>query len=328
MFLTIFITVLPVFGIVLTGFMAERGRFLPAETGGCLNQFVYWISLPALLFHELANMQAGAVSGHFLIGLGLSGAVAYGLSMLALHVWPNSLGWRRAGMGALFSTFPNSAFVGLPMVALLYPGDATAMLAGSVATVAYTVLLVSADVGLDMGRGALNEGVGRFARYTAKKMLCNPLLTSTAAGLFVNVCGIPLPDPVFVFTSMLKATASPCALFCMGMLLSGQMDLVRDHSVRGPRNPRLPHVTMLLIRHALHPLLVWVVLGMGFGISGPLLGASVLQAAMPIGLATYVVAEKQREFASEAPVIIMLSTGLAVLTIPAIASALRVFGLV
>lgn len=327
-FLTIFITVLPVFGIVLTGFLAERGRFLPAEMGGCLNQFVYWISLPALLFHELANMQAGAVSADFLMGLGVSATLAFVLAMLALHVWPNGLAWRRSGMGALLATFPNSAFVGLPVVALLYPGNATAMLAGSVATVAYTFLLVAADVGLDMSRGALAEGWGGFAGHTGKKMLCNPLLVGTAAGLVVNACGLVMPAPVNVFTSMLKATASPCALFCMGMLLAGQMDLVRDRSLRGPRKPRSPHVTMHLIRLILHPLLVWVVLDQGFGISGALLGASVMQAAMPTGLASYVVAEKQHEFAAEAPGIIMVSTGLAVLTIPAIASVLRVYGLV
>ena len=61
--LSILSTLVPVFGIILFGIVVERMGFLPIETSGCLNQFVYWIGLPMMLFNQLARMEAGADVG-------------------------------------------------------------------------------------------------------------------------------------------------------------------------------------------------------------------------------------------------------------------------
>ena len=61
--LSILSTLVPVFGIILFGIVVERMGFLPIETSGCLNQFVYWIGLPMMLFNQLARMEAGQMSG-------------------------------------------------------------------------------------------------------------------------------------------------------------------------------------------------------------------------------------------------------------------------
>ena len=47
------------FAIILFGIVVERMGFLPVETSVCLNQFVYWIGLPTMLFHQLARMESG-----------------------------------------------------------------------------------------------------------------------------------------------------------------------------------------------------------------------------------------------------------------------------
>lgn len=326
MFASIFITVLPVFGIILIGFLSERQRFMPAEMAGCLNQFVYWIALPALLFHELSAMRVSSAWAGYTFGLSLAALLAMLLTMLLLHVWPCRTPWRKAGMGALFAAFPNSAFVGLPIVALLYPGDEAVMLSASLATAVYTLVLVVGDVGLEIGQGRHENGWGAFCRETGVKLMRNPLLVSTAAGLVCGLLELPMPTPVRVLTNMLKATASPCALFCMGMLLAGQMDLVRQRTLNRERTPKLPHVYIHVMRLVGHPLLVWLVLRQT-GSEGLVLGASVLLASMPTGLASYVVAEKQHVFAEQAPLVIMISTALSVLSVPAVASVLKIFQL-
>lgn len=326
MFFTIFITVLPVFGIMLLGFLSQRGRFLSAEMATCLNQFVYWIALPALLFHELANMRTGDLPGAFVGALFGGAGLALGLAFL-LFLWPGRLPGSKAGMSALFATFPNSAFVGLPMLALLWPDNSFALLSGSISTVVYTVLLVGADVGIQAATGSHKDGVRHFLRETGRSLWCNPLLVSTVVGALWNVLALPVPDPLKAVTGMLRATAAPCALFCMGMLLEGQMDLIRQRGGRTKKRAWLPQAMVLGIKLVLQPLLVWAILA-PLGLSAVIVGTSVLQASMPTGLASYVVAEKYGIDAETAPLVIMISTALSIFTVPAVASLLRVYGLV
>lgn len=326
MFLTIFTTVLPVFGIILMGFLSQRGRFLSAEMAGCLNQFVYWIALPALLFHELANMRTGELSGTFVGALFGCGVLALGGAFL-LFLWPGRLSGTKAGMSALFATFPNSAFVGLPMLALLWPDNPFAILSGSISTVVYTVGLVGMDVSIQVATGSYKDGLRHFFYETGRNLCCNPLLLSTVLGVAWSVLALPMPDPLKVATGMLRATAAPCALFCMGMLLEGQMGLINLRRRKIKKRALLQQSMVLGIKLVLQPLLVWVLLA-PFGFSAIIVGTSVLQAAMPTGLASYVLAEKHGIDAETAPMVIMSSTALSVLTVPVVASLLRVYGYV
>lgn len=327
MFFTIFITVVPVFGIILLGFLSQRQRFMPAEMASCLNLFVYWIALPALLFHELANMNTGDLPGVFVAGLFGAAVVALPTAFGVLRMWPNRQNGRKAGMGALFATFPNSAFVGLPMVALLWPENPFALLCASLSAVVYTVLLVVGDVSLQAAESSRKDGLRHFLCETGQTLWRNPLLMSTLIGVIWNLAGLPVPDPLRVVTGMLRSTAAPCALFCMGMLLAGQMDLIRQQGRKSDKRSLLPHVTVHVFKLLVQPMLVWLVLS-PWGLSAVAVGTSVLQASMPTGLASYVVAEKHRIDPDEAPLIIMISTALSVLTVPLVAMVLRMYEMV
>lgn len=327
MFFTIFITVVPVFGIIFLGFVSQRMRFMPAEMAACLNQFVYWIALPALLFHELANMNTGELPGSLLASLVVCAALAPVVAFGMLRLWPNRQPGRNAGMGAVYATFPNGAFVGLPMLALLWPDNSFALLSGSLSAVAYTVVLVVGDVGLQASAGNRTDGFRHFLKETGRTLWHNPLLMATLAGVVWKLLGLPMPGPLKTVTTMLRATAAPCALFCMGMLLAGQMDLIRQRGPRSARRSIWPQVTVHMFKLVLHPLLTWAVM-VPFGVAGVALGTSIMQAAMPTGLASYVVAEKHRIDSEDAPLILMISTALSVITVPLVAMVLRLYGLV
>ncbi len=110
--LSILSTLVPVFGIILFGIVVERMGFLPIETSGCLNQFVYWIGLPMMLFNQLARMEAGQMSGAMVGGI----LLGYGITYLFAYVVFSSLlrrRWEESSVFALLSSFPNAAFMGL-----------------------------------------------------------------------------------------------------------------------------------------------------------------------------------------------------------------------
>ena len=128
--LSILSTLVPVFGIILFGIVVERMGFLPIETSGCLNQFVYWIGLPMMLFNQLARMEAGQMSGAMVGGI----LLGYGITYLFAYVVFSSLlrrRWEESSVFALLSSFPNAAFMGLPIVVLLLPDSSEAAIVAS-----------------------------------------------------------------------------------------------------------------------------------------------------------------------------------------------------
>ena len=48
--------VLPIFGIIASGYLAGRFRLLGDTTSDALNRFVYFVALPALFFVSLARV--------------------------------------------------------------------------------------------------------------------------------------------------------------------------------------------------------------------------------------------------------------------------------
>ena len=155
--LSILSTLVPVFGIILFGIVVERMGFLPIETSGCLNQFVYWIGLPMMLFNQLARMEAGQMSGAMVGGI----LLGYGITYLFAYVVFSSLlrrRWEESSVFALLSSFPNAAFMGLPIVVLLLPDSSEAAIVASLCAVMTSANLLFTDGRLEAGK---HKGEGR-----------------------------------------------------------------------------------------------------------------------------------------------------------------------
>ena len=219
--LSILSTLVPVFGIILFGIVVERMGFLPIETSGCLNQFVYWIGLPMMLFNQLARMEAGQMSGAIVWGILLGYGVTY---LFAYAVFSGALRrhWEESSVFALLSSFPNAAFMGLPIVVLLLPDNSEAAIVASLCAVMTSVNLLFTDGRLEAGK---HRGEGRKEVFLSliRSLFHNPLLIYSALGAAVSLLRIPVPKPILSMAAMLGSTSAPCTLFCMRMILSKQM---------------------------------------------------------------------------------------------------------
>ena len=178
--LSILSTLVPVFGIILFGIVVERMGFLPIETSGCLNQFVYWIGLPMMLFNQLARMEAGQMSGAMVGGI----LLGYGITYLFAYVVFSSLlrrRWEESSVFALLSSFPNAAFMGLPIVVLLLPDSSEAAIVASLCAVMTSANLLFTDGRLEAGK---HKGEGRKQVFLSllRSLFHNPLLIYSALG--------------------------------------------------------------------------------------------------------------------------------------------------
>ena len=119
--LQILLVTFPFFALVLAGYVAGRRGWLPLEAIPGLNGFVLYFALPCLLYRFGASIPVAQLLDASVFFTYLACALA--LVALAIAISFNArIGWNDASFGALVAAFPNTGFLGVPLlVALLGP---------------------------------------------------------------------------------------------------------------------------------------------------------------------------------------------------------------
>lgn len=299
--------VLPVFGIILAGYLAGRFRILGAESSDALNRFVYFFALPALLFLGMARVPLEQVFNLPFIAAFLGGVVpVYALAIVVgRFAFPGRMALQ--SLGGLSAVFANTGYMGIPLFLTAFGAAGT--LPAVIATVLNSALVIGAAIvliELDLSRGhGLLKALGDVARALAR----NPLIVSPIAGLAWGGLGLKLPAPVVTFADLLGASAGPCALFAIGLFLATRSLA----ALMGGR--RAIEVTWLMIlKLVLQPVVTWWLAGW-FGLDPFWAASAVILAALPTGALVFVLASQYGLYIERASAAILGSTVVSVITL-------------
>jgi predicted permease len=213
---TILGVAIPFFAVLLCGMLAARLRLLDARGLFGLNTFVFWFSLPALLFQKVAATPFERLTDPWLY-IAYEGSVLllYGL-VFAVARLAAGLAVAPAAMCAFVAAWGNVGYMGVPLLIAAFGEARTlpsvlAVVLDNLFVQSLTILLLEAS--LEAHKGGLRN-VGRaIAR--------NPLIIAVVAGAAVAAAGWALPTPVTGFLSLIGAAAAPAALFALGATLHG-----------------------------------------------------------------------------------------------------------
>jgi predicted permease len=251
---------IPFFGLVLAGYIAARADWLPGAAIPGLNGFVLFFALPCLLFRFGSSLPVAQVLNPVVIGLWLLGAVLMVLATVWLTRGP-AMGMRDAAFGALTAAFPNTGFMGVPLLPALM-GQAAA---GPVISVVLVDLLFTSSLCIALSQvGGQGESPWHAARRALKGAVSNPLPWAIALGLVFSALQLSLPGPAATIVRMLGDAATPVALFTIGTVL------FRASAHAQSRTPLPRYLPIALAKLLVHPLLIFA------------LGAAALQAGAPI----------------------------------------------
>ena len=276
--LTVLEVTLPVFALVLCGWVAARRGLLQDSGVEGINIFVFWFALPAMLFRAVAAHPVSKIAdpGYFAAYL-LAGAILFaGMLWLARR---RPAGDRTAL--AFSATHGNVGFLGLPLLAQL--GDESRLPAMVMTIVAdICVVIVGSIVLFEFARGGEDGGTPRAARLRAALggLLRTPLILGIVAGLVFSATDAQLPAPADALVKLLAQAAGPCALFAIGASLGGRA-VVLDRSVGG----------LLLAKLVVHPVLVGAAMW-ALGVDPALAAIGVLAAALPTASNTYILSQR------------------------------------
>jgi len=310
---------LPFFALVLCGYLAARQGLLAEAAIPGLNGFVLFFALPCLLFRFGMNTPVLQLLNPAVLGVYLSAALLIvGLS-IALTLSPR-VQLKDAAFGALVAAFPNTGFMGVPLlVALLGPAAA-----GPVISTILADLFITSSLCIALARahdavvGAGGRSAARAAAQQALRgALSNPLPWAIALGALASASGLRPPGPVDSVIRMLADAATPVALFTIGAVLwrAGR----HAHS----RTPASLYLPVAAIKLLLHPALV---LGLGLSaralglpLSGFQLTVLTLAAALPSASNVSLLAERYGADNGRIARIILASTACAFLSFSALA---------
>ena len=151
--------------------------------------------------------------------------------------------WSLVGLAALGVTGSNSAFVGFPLLSILFPEQALTTFA--VAMLVENALLIPLALAI-AGAGERSEGTALTGLLNGLKGLArNPIFLSLLAALAWSQLGVTLPDPLMRPIEMLRPVAGPVALFAVGGTVAGAT------SFRGIARPA---ILIAFGKLVLHPL--------------------------------------------------------------------------
>lgn len=303
----------PFFALVLCGYVATRRAWLPADAIGGLNTFSLYFSLPCLLYRfgattPIAQLLDASVLITWLI---------CALTMVAFTIavtMNRRVGWNDASFGALVAAFPNTGYMGVPLLVALLGGQA----AGPMIVTIVVDMLVTSSLCIALSRldGADTHGMAVAGRQALKGVLLNPLPWAIVLGGLMSYAQWQLPEPMSKTIWLLADAASPAALFTIGAVLArSQMKTVQEGHPPIPLRDYLPAAIFKLL---LHPLLVLLVGASAIHYGLPLQRAElevlVLVAALPSASNVALLAERFGADSGRIARIILVSTAAAFLS--------------
>ncbi|MBP6850157.1 MAG: AEC family transporter [Rhodoferax sp.] len=323
--LQVLLVTFPFFALVLAGYIAARRRMLPLEAIPGMNTFVLFFALPCMLFRfgastPLAQLLDGALFFTYLFCALVMVGFVVAVSM------NRRIRWNDAAFGALVAAFPNTGFMGVPLLVALM--GAAAAGPAIVTIVVDMVITTSLCVALSRLDGADKHGFSHAAGNALRGMLSNPMPWSILLGALASAVQLELPKPVGQTVTLLADAASPVALFTIGAVLARSQMLVMAAGTRPI--PLRDYVPVAAIKLLVHPLLVLLVGTAAIQAGVPLdrfaLTVVVLVAALPSASNVSMLAEKFGADNGRIARIILVSTAAAFVSFSAAVSLLGAGG--
>ena len=199
--------VLPVFAVIVTGWLAGWLGYISRSLADGLVHFAYNVAMPALLFVTVAQEPArNLLEWRFLMAFGGGSVLCFALVFLAVRIaWGRDLA--SSTIQGMTAAMTNTGFVALPILHSIY--GQPAVLPAAIATVFVAAVMFPATVILLESEGRGRHGPSARPVVLVKQIVLNPMVLSTLVGLAWAIAGWPIPAPIAAYLNIFAACAHP-----------------------------------------------------------------------------------------------------------------------
>lgn len=292
--------VLPVFLVMLLGYLLRRKEVLTQSFIDVAVTLVFYVSLPAKMFLDVAGSDFFAIlDGHYVLFLvcatTLSFAAAWALGAALVRGGP------KIGAFAHSAFRGNFVYIGLPLVQNLLQMD----------SVPATVLIITFVVPLYNVLSVIllswydPSGAKPSPRALAWQVLKNPMILAVLAALPFSLLRVPMPYVVDRAVGYVGSLATPLALLFVG----ASIDL------HGFQKDKLGILAAALFKTVAQPL-VCVAAAVWLGFTAEQIATVYVAMAVPTALNAYIMTKKMGGDGEMCAGVILASMLLSVVTLP------------
>lgn len=302
----------PVFAVMLVGYLLRRIGFLTEEFVAVANKFVFKICLPCMLFLDLAqvdirNQFDGAYIGFCAAVTMISILSIWGMAKLFLK--------DKTEVGAFVQAAYRSsaAILGIAFIENIYgsSGMGPLMIIGAVPLYnIFAVIILT----VESNDETVRKDKSRI-KTTFLNILKNPIIIGIALGMLASLIQIKMPHMLFKSVQYLGNMASPLALIAIGAGFEGKKALAKIKPSLVAAFLKLIGLTAIFL-----PIAVWL------GFRDQKLLALVIMLASPTTPTAYIMAKNMHGDDVLSSSVIVLTTFFSALTLTFWIFIMRYFG--
>ena len=298
---------LPVFGIILCGYLAGRVKLVGATSSEALNAFVYWFALPPLIFIGMAVTPVDRILNMEFIVTVSMGIIGTGVFVMLGSRYLFGNRGAAGGLHAMTALFSNTGYMGIPLFIAAFGEDRV------LPAVTATVLNMFFYGAMTAWVAAVKDDADRrsdlsIAINILSALAKNPLVVAPVIGFAISAAHLTVPVPLESLCRILGAAAAPGALFALGLFLVGQKVTAG-----------LAEITWItFFKLIAQPALTWALAFHVFEMDRFWAVSAVLLAALPTGALVFVTAQQNGIYVQRASAGIVMSTVFSVVTLSAI----------
>ncbi len=299
-FLIAFETVLPLFLVIFTGWLFSRTGAASKSWVDILNKYALWIGFPALVIASLMHLEAEVKT--YLPLILLNSAYIVSCIFLAFPV-ARLFGLSKKMKLSLFLVLPfgNVAYLGIPVLGNAF-GEKILPVAAIISAVYVFWMLTLAIILIE-----IHENESFNPRKLILSLVQNPLLISVFVGLGIVSFNITLPGFVEKTIGFFSQSVTAVVLFSLGIFL-------------GMQKAGAPREWVQVTLFSLGAMILLPALFYGILQATPIptdeMKATVLDAAMPLGLTPYALSVQYKLETKLFARIVVLGTVLSMILIP------------
>ncbi len=221
--MNIITTIIPIFIIIIIGWFARWRGFIPPEFISPANRLVYYIAIPAMIFHSISKASLKTQFDVTVLAITL-------LSVLAVFAVAWSAGKinrvQRGQRGTFIQTafHGNLGYIGLA-VAYYFLGNEgfvrACIIAGFIMILQNFLAVVALQLNSDKPSATGNR------MDVALRILGNPVILSAMAGILFSLSGLRVPLVIDRSLDILSGFALPMALLVIGASLTFELMQLR-----------------------------------------------------------------------------------------------------
>lgn len=296
-------TVLPVFGMIVLGYVLARLKVIDAAAGRGISLFVFNVAIPAFLFRTVVLMSDTNAAPWALWVAFFGGLAIAWIAAAVISRYVESLDYSGGAAASMATGFGNLALLGTPL-ALAHFGQGIGVPLGLILSIHAPVLWSAATLHREIARHSGSFSPVKLGRELFWMMATNGIILGLIAGALWRTTGQGLNEIPDRMLEMLSDASVPTALVALGVSLAG-------YSLRGSWNGMF---ILIALKMLLMPVCVYLIARYAVTLPPMWIKVAVLLAAMPTGANAFLFAQRNDEAVPAVSGAVALGTGLAAIT--------------